>query len=294
MEVFPAAQFTENRMAASLTPGPLVHGMIALALDAGRVILGFYEGGADVALKADASPVTSADLAAEAIILAGLESLAPEIPVIAEEAVARGAIPKAARQFFLVDPLDGTKEFISRNGEFTVNIALIEAGQPTAGVVYAPAIGRLFWGEQGKGAAEAVISEPGGREPPCESRRIAPLPTAAGAPIRVVASRSHRDGETDQFLASLGDCEIVSAGSSLKFCLVASGEAQLYPRFGRTMEWDTAAGHAVLAAAGGTVAIADGAPLLYGKEAQGFANPPFIASAGALPSEVNRFSSTSS
>ncbi|HEX2429256.1 MAG TPA: 3'(2'),5'-bisphosphate nucleotidase CysQ [Aestuariivirgaceae bacterium] len=280
-------------MTASPNPDPLLHGMIALALDAGRVILEFYEGGADVTLKPDASPVTSADLAAEAIILAGLEALAPEIPVIAEEAVARGAIPKASRQFFLVDPLDGTKEFISRNGEFTVNIALIEAGQPVAGVVYAPAIGRLFWGEQGKGAAVVVVADPkAAQEPPREGRRIAAQQAAAGAPIKVVASRSHRDGETDRFLASLGDCEIVSAGSSVKFCLVASGEAQLYPRFGRTMEWDTAAGHAVLAAAGGTVVTADGAPLLYGKEASGFANPPFIAAAGHL-GEVNRFSTTS-
>jgi len=278
-------------MTASPNPGPLLHGMIALALDAGRVILGFYNGGADVTLKADASPVTSADLAAEAIILAGLQALAPEIPVIAEEAVARGAIPRAARQFFLVDPLDGTKEFISRNGEFTVNIALIEAGQPVAGVVYAPAIGRLFWGEDGKGAAEIVIADPKANELPVYGRRIAAQQAPSGTPIKVVASRSHRDGETDRFLATLGDCEIVAAGSSVKFCLVASGEAQLYPRFGRTMEWDTAAGHAVLAAAGGTVVTADGAPLLYGKEAEGFANPPFIAAAGHL-GEVNRFSTT--
>jgi 3'(2'), 5'-bisphosphate nucleotidase len=278
-------------MTAPPTPDPLLHGMIALALDAGRVILEFYHGGADVTLKADASPVTSADLAAEAIILAGLQSLAPELPVIAEEAVARGAIPQAARQFFLVDPLDGTKEFISRNGEFTVNIALIEAGQPVAGVVYAPAIGRLFWGEQGKGAAEVAVLDPKTHEPAREGRRIMAQQAAAGTPIKVVASRSHRDGETDRFLATLGDCAIVAAGSSVKFCLVASGEAQLYPRFGRTMEWDTAAGHAVLAAAGGTVVTADGAPLLYGKEAEGFANPPFIAAAGHLE-EVNRFSTT--
>jgi 3'(2'), 5'-bisphosphate nucleotidase len=259
---------------------PLLSGMIALAREAGEVILGFYDGRAEVALKADASPVTAADLAAEEVILAGLRRLAPEVPVIAEEAVARGAKPKAARQFFLVDPLDGTKEFISRNGEFTVNIALIEAGQPVAGVVYAPAIGRLFWGETGKGAAEARVAGPAAPEGPApEFRRIAAAAARPGAPVRVVASRSHRDSETDRFLASLGDCEIVSAGSSLKFCLVASGEAELYPRFGRTMEWDTAAGHAVLAAAGGSVRTADGAPLLYGKEAQGFANPAFIASA---------------
>jgi 3'(2'),5'-bisphosphate nucleotidase len=267
-------------MTETLAPSPLLSGMIELARQAGKVILGFYDGRAAVALKADASPVTAADLAAEEVILAGLHRLAPEIPVIAEEAVARGAKPKAARQFFLVDPLDGTKEFISRNGEFTVNIALIEAGQPVAGVVYAPAIGRLFWGEKGKGAAEGRITGAAVAEGPApEAHRIWAAAARPGAPVRVVASRSHRDSETDRFLASLGDCEIVSAGSSLKFCLVASGEAELYPRFGRTMEWDTAAGHAVLAAAGGWVRTTDGAPLLYGKEAQGFANPAFIASA---------------
>jgi len=280
MEVPKALEFTEKRMPEIPASGPLLSGLIALAREAGQVILGFYDGGAEVALKADATPVTAADVAAEEVILAGLRRLAPEIPVIAEEAVARGAVPRAARRFFLVDPLDGTKEFISRNGEFTVNIALIEAAQPVAGVVYAPAIGRLFWGEQGRGAAEARIAllEAIGAAPP-EVRRIAAAPARPGAPIRVVASRSHRDSETDRFLASLGTCEVVSAGSSLKFCLVASGEAEVYPRFGRTMEWDTAAGHAVLAAAGGSVKTAAGGPLLYGKEAEGFANPAFIASA---------------
>jgi len=280
MEVPKALEFTEKRMPEIPASGPLLSGLIALAREAGQVILRFYDGGAEVALKADATPVTAADVAAEEVILAGLRRLAPEIPVIAEEAVARGAVPRAARRFFLVDPLDGTKEFISRNGEFTVNIALIEAAQPVAGVVYAPAIGRLFWGEQGRGAAEARIAllEAIGAAPP-EVRRIAAAPARPGAPIRVVASRSHRDSETDRFLASLGTCEVVSAGSSLKFCLVASGEAEVYPRFGRTMEWDTAAGHAVLAAAGGSVKTAAGGPLLYGKEAEGFANPAFIASA---------------
>src|SRR5262245_6212119 len=190
-------------MTASPSPDPLLHGMIALALDAGRVILEFYHGGADVTLKPDASPVTSADLAAEAIILAGLQSLAPEIPVIAEEAVARGAIPKAARQFFLVDPLDGTKEFISRNGEFTVNIALIEAGQPVAGVVYAPAMGRLFWGEQGKGAAEIVIADGKAMDPPQGGRRSAEVQAARGSPIRARGSGARRDGWADRLLATL-------------------------------------------------------------------------------------------
>ncbi len=214
--------------ASSPAPSPLTQAMIALALAAGREILRFYRGDLDVQLKADASPVTAADVAAEAIILAGLAQHAPGVPVIAEEAVARGAIPRAADRFFLVDPLDGTKEFISRNGEFTVNIALIEAGEPVAGVVYAPAVKRLFWGEDATGAAEAMVP-PEGEISSLKWRSVAASPMLHGKDVRVVASRSHRDSETERFLATLGDCQIVAAGSSLKFCLVAVGEADLYP-----------------------------------------------------------------
>jgi 3'(2'),5'-bisphosphate nucleotidase len=192
--------------------------------------------------------------------------------------MAQGDDPAHAARFFLVDPLDGTKEFISRNGEFTVNIALIENGEPVAGVVYAPAAGRVFWGECGAGAHEARVAN--GQLNAGSTRTI--MVAARQARTRVVASRSHLDDQTRSYLEALGDCEIVSAGSSLKFCLLAAGEADLYPRFGRTMEWDTAAGHAVLAAAGGHVTTADGAPFKYGKRDRAYANPAFIASAHAL------------
>ncbi|HUR42889.1 MAG TPA: 3'(2'),5'-bisphosphate nucleotidase CysQ, partial [Aestuariivirga sp.] len=211
------------------------------------------------------SPVTEADEAAERIILAGLAEL--NVPVISEEAAAAGRIPAVAEHFFLVDPLDGTKEFISRNGEFTVNIAEIKQGVPVAGVVFAPARARIFWGELGKGAAQGL---------PWSSIHVRKA-SAEGA--IVVASRSHRDAATDEYLSKIKVKSLCSAGSSLKFCLIAAGEADLYPRFGRTMEWDTAAGQAILLSAGGKVLTTEGIPLSYGKRDQGFANPAFIASA---------------
>ena len=241
--------------------------IVALADRAGAVILEHYHGDVAVRAKADASPVTAADEAAEAVILARLAELTPEIPTVAEETVAAGHVPAIDDDpFWLVDPLDGTKEFLSRNGEFTVNIALIEARAPILGVVLAPARRQVWWGARGKGA---VTRDAEGR-----TRSIA----ARKAPERgivAIASRSHRDAETQAFLDQAGVGECISAGSSLKFCLIAEGKADLYPRFGRTMEWDTAAGHAVLAAAGGRVTTRDGAPFLYRKP--GFENPPFIA-----------------
>lgn len=252
--------------------------LIRLALDAGRAVLEVYETQTAHRLKDDATPVTEADTAAEAVILAGLRRIAPDIPVISEEATAAGKEPLAGSRFILVDPLDGTKEFLSRNGEFTINIALIEGGEPVAGVVYAPALHRLFWGEIGRGAAEARIA-PGDSPTACEWKpiRVRRRPKSG---LKVVASRSHRDARTERWLADIDVGEVVSAGSSLKFCLLAAGEADLYPRFGRTMEWDTAAGHAVLAAAGGRVETEDGAPLTYGKRQRGFDNPGFIATGG--------------
>lgn len=249
--------------------------LIDAAIAAGEAIMPIYDGPIEVREKADFFPVTAADEAAEAVILASLAQRVPAIPVIAEEAVSRGTVPKVGRHFFLVDPLDGTKEFIARNGEFTVNIALIEDGEPVAGVVYAPAIGRLFLGIAGTGAREARIE--GGK--PGAWRNIAVRnPPAEG--LTAVASRSHSNPETEEFLAGFPIAARVSAGSSLKFCLIAAGEADLYPRMGRTMEWDTAAGHAVLAAAGGRVTLTDGAPLRYGKREQDadvdFANPWFV------------------
>jgi 3'(2'), 5'-bisphosphate nucleotidase len=241
--------------------------IVKLAERAAAVILDHYRGDAAVQLKADASPVTAADEAAEAVILAGLAALTPSIPVVAEETVAAGRIPVLDDgPFWLVDPLDGTKEFISKNGEFTVNIALIEGQEPVLGVVLAPALGKVWWGARGQGA---MARDEGDRAP----RRIVARPWPA-RPV-AVASRSHADPHTEAFLDAAGVSERISAGSSLKFCLVAEGKADLYPRFGRTMEWDTAAGHAVLSAAGGRVTTQGGAPFVYRKP--GFENPGFIA-----------------
>ena len=240
--------------------------IVALAERAGAVILEHYRNGAEVRTKADASPVTIADEAAEAVILAGLAKLTPETLVVAEETVAGGHVPELdERPFWLVDPLDGTKEFISRNGEFTVNIALIEGREPVLGVVLAPALGKVWWGARGRGS----MTRNGGA-----ARIIAARARPATGAV-AVASRSHSDAATEAFLDREGVAERISAGSSLKFCLVAEGRADLYPRFGPTMEWDTAAGHAVLSAAGGRVTTMDGEPFLYRKPA--FRNPGFIA-----------------
>lgn len=258
----------------TVKPSPFMQALIELSLRAGREIMTIYATDFSAKAKGDLTPVTEADEAAEKVILAGLKQIDPTTPVISEEAASAGGIPDAADRFFLVDPLDGTKEFISRNGEFTVNIALVEGGQPVAGVVHAPALGRIFWGERGVGAAQGASDG----EMADNWRRLAvrPMPEAGAT---VVASRSHRDQATDDYLRSIKVKSLCSAGSSLKFCLVAAGEADLYPRFGRTMEWDTAAGHAILLAAGGKVMTVDGKPLTYGKRDRGYDNPGFIASA---------------
>ena len=220
----------------------------------------------DVRGKQDASPVTLADERAEAVILQALDRLDPHTPVIAEEAVAEGHVPAVGDRFWLVDPLDGTKEFIGRNGEFTVNIALVQDGVPVLGVVFAPALGRMFAGQVVDGAS--LEDARGRRAIHCRSVPVEGL--------TVVASRSHGDAAAlDAFLGGRKLAALRNAGSSLKLCLVAAGEADLYPRLGRTMEWDIAAGHAVLAAAGGRVTDLSGAPLRYGKP--GFDNPHFVA-----------------
>lgn len=238
-----------------------------IALLAGARILEIYGSDFSVDTKDDKSPVTAADQAAEDIILAELSTLQPAFPVVAEESVAKGQVPTVGDDpFWLVDPLDGTREFISRNGEFTVNIALIADHRPVLGVVYAPVLGSLY---TGAGAGRAFKQDQAEARQPIQARQ----PAADG--LDVVASRSHRDEATDAYLAGRNVRAIVSAGSSLKFCLLAEGAADLYPRFGRTMEWDTAAGQAVLEAAGGSVETVDGDPFLYGKD--GFANPGFIA-----------------
>jgi 3'(2'),5'-bisphosphate nucleotidase len=252
--------------------------LLGIALEAGAEIMHVYAGDIAVARKADESPVTAADHAAEAVIVDRLHVAFAGVPVVAEEGMAQGDEPGTAERFFLVDPLDGTKEFINRNGEFTVNIALIDRGEPVAGVVYAPAAGRVFWGERGGGAFEARVVQGA-----LDTGSVKPIAVSpAHQRPRVLASRSHLDDATRGFLERLGDCEVVHAGSSLKFCLIAAGEADLYPRFGRTMEWDTAAGHAVLAAAGGKVETAQGKPFVYGKRDRAWANPPFIASGQPL------------
>ncbi|MCI0430137.1 MAG: 3'(2'),5'-bisphosphate nucleotidase CysQ [Rhodospirillales bacterium] len=239
-----------------------------IAAKAGAAILAHYRPGIEVRGKADASPVTDADEEAEAIILEALRHLTPEIPIVSEEAFARGEVPPAAPPcFWLVDPLDGTKEFLKRNGEFTVNIALIEQNRPVLGVVLAPALS-LAYGGTGRGSATEWR---GGIERAIAVRKI----PAQG--LTVMASRSHGDpAALRRWLGGRTVAETKQAGSSLKFCLVAAGEADLYPRLGRTMEWDTAAGHAVLAAAGGRVRTLAGEELRYGKP--GFENPHFIAS----------------
>jgi 3'(2'), 5'-bisphosphate nucleotidase len=244
----------------------LLEAVIGIVRRAGAVVMEVYATDFAVRGKDDASPVTQADERAEALIVPALAALMPGVPIVAEEAVAKGQVPEVAGRFWLVDPLDGTKEFISRNGEFTVNIALIEDGIPVLGVVFAPAIGRLFAGAVGLGAH---VEDAQGR------RAIACRATPA-AGLTVVASRSHGDAAAlDALLAGRKVASLASAGSSLKLCLVAAGEADLYPRLGRTMEWDIAAGHAVVLAAGGAVCRLDGTPLAYGKP--GFDNPHFYA-----------------
>ncbi len=245
----------------------LLEQVIPLAREAGKLIMAIYAEDFAVTHKADASPVTQADAVAEAAIVQGLRALAPMLPIVAEEAVSAGEKVSAGERFWLVDPLDGTKEFISRNGEFTVNIALIEQGEPVLGVVYAPALDRLYAGARGLGAFR--IGAGGLRE------AIACRPPGADGLV-VVASRSHGDeAALEAFLAGRKVARVAQAGSSLKLCLLAEGEADVYPRLGRTMEWDIAAGHAVLAAAGGRVCDLQGRPLGYGKP--GFDNPHFAA-----------------
>ena len=243
---------------------PLLELMLNAARAASTAIMEVYLSDFEHVSKSDGSPVTVADQRAEAIILEKLASTG--IPVLAEESVAAGIVPTLGNRFFVVDPLDGTKEFLKRNGEFTVNIALCEDGKPVLGVVLAPATGATYVGGPG-GAYE--ITERGVREP---------LRPVVDGPMKVVASRSHGHGALEGFCEAFEVVDDISVGSSLKFCLVAKGEAQLYPRFTPTSEWDTAAGQAVLESAGGSVLCLDGTPLRYGKGGDNL-NPYFIAAA---------------
>jgi 3'(2'), 5'-bisphosphate nucleotidase len=242
-----------------------------LALEAGERILQVYHGpDFEVRAKGDASPVTEADEAADAVISAGLRAAYPDVTLITEEQSASHAL--TAQTFFIVDPLDGTKEFVQRRGDFTVNIAYVQDGVPTHGVVYAPAKGRLFYTTPTGQAVEET--GPFGPTPgPLTRLKVS---TPDNAALMVVASKSHRDQATDDYISRYAVRDMTSAGSSLKFCLLATGEADLYPRLGRTMEWDTAAGDAVLRGAGGhVVRFDDHQPLAYGKP--GWDNPFFIA-----------------
>ena len=261
----------------NITQSELLEAMSDAALEAGRAAHEVYLSNFEVQRKADHSPVTAADRTAEAIILERLRRVAPGVPIVAEEEVAAGRLPAIGSEFFLVDPLDGTKEFIQRIGDFTVNIALIRDGDPVLGVVYAPVTSGLYIGDVVAGTAlRSHQSTDSSRVAPREQIKVR-TPPAGG--VTVVISRSHSTPETETYLAGYKVAERVAVGSSLKFCLVASGQADLYPRLGPTMEWDTAAGHAVLVAAGGSVLAPGGAPLMYGKP--GLRNSSFIA-AGAL------------
>jgi 3'(2'), 5'-bisphosphate nucleotidase len=243
-----------------------------LALEAGDRIMEIYNSPEfEVRSKSDASPVTAADEAADAVIAAGLRAEFPEVTLITEEQAASHDL--TAQTFLIVDPLDGTKEFIQRRGDFTVNIAYVENGVPTRGVVYAPAQGRLFYTTEDGAAVEETGALD--KDKPGNLRRIG-VSTPDNGALMVVASKSHRDAATDDYIAKYAVKDMRSAGSSLKFCLVATGEADLYPRLGRTMEWDTAAGDAVLRGAGGhVVRFDDHTSLAYGKP--GWENPFFIA-----------------
>jgi 3'(2'), 5'-bisphosphate nucleotidase len=247
----------------------LVHGVIDVARRAGEEILAVY-GSRDVGqtCKPDLSPLTDADLRSHAAIVAGLLALTPALPILSEESADVPAVERASwTRYWLVDPLDGTKEFLSRNGEFTVNIALIDGHVPVLGVVYAPAHASLYYGVAGRGAVRIKDGAA-----PCSVR----CRVRAGATVRVVGSRSHRGDSLDGFLQGVGLHELIDVGSSLKLCMIADGSADVYPRLGPTFEWDTAAAHAVVLAAGGEVVAIDGSPLAYNLKAE-LLNPHFLA-----------------
>ena len=260
----------------------LAEALLPVAIRAGLAILAVRRAGAHVEWKSNSSPVTEADRAAEAVIAAALAEIVPNIPVIAEEAAYEGRVPETGAEFFLVDPLDGTKEFVKGGNDFTVNIGLIRNGAPALGVILLPETGKLFWGVVGAGAWRALVVDGAVTE-----RQPVRVRAAPNGGIAVVASRSHRTPATDAYIGRYDVEKLVSAGSSMKFCVVASGKADLYPRMGTTMQWDTAAGDAILRAAGGTVVTIDGKPFTYGPKggagAEAYKNPWFIAAGSITP-----------
>ncbi|HEA3091763.1 TPA: 3'(2'),5'-bisphosphate nucleotidase CysQ [Aeromonas salmonicida] len=248
---------------------PAISELEPIARAAGDIIMAIYSQPFTVEYKGDESPLTAADKGAHEVIVQALTVLTPDIPVLSEESGPEVmGVRHGWSRYWLVDPLDGTKEFVSRNGEFTVNIALIEDGKPLWGLVYAPVLDRLWYGGKGMGAWRVAD---GKRE------AIQTLPHQEGAPWRVVGSRNHLSRETLDYLAPFGEIELVSMGSSLKFCIIAEGGAELYPRLAPTCEWDTAAAQAVLEGAGGSVTRLDGSPLAYNKP--DILNPWFVARA---------------
>jgi 3'(2'), 5'-bisphosphate nucleotidase len=266
----------------------LLKGMAQAAVAAGAAIMAIYDSDFTVETKSDLSPVTAADAAGEAVILEALARLAPEIPVVAEEEASAGRIPDTDGCFFLVDPLDGTKEFISRNGDFTVNIALIEDYAPSLGIVFTPIEARLFAGDVRAGKAwSAVVDGQGAIGAPHPLR----IRSAPGEGLAAVASRSHNSPATEAYLDQFRVASRISRGSSLKICMVACGEADLYPRLAPTMEWDIAAGDAVLRAAGGMLSAPDGSPMPYGKPR--FFNPGFVAAGDVATPPIAPFLETS-
>ena len=257
----------------------LASALLPAVLAAGAIEMSHYRTGVAVETKPDESPVTIADREAEAVLVAAIAAAAPGIPIVAEEAVAAGRLPALGDEFFLVDPLDGTREFIAQRDEFTVNVALVRRGAPVFGIVYAPACDELYLTLAPDAAAMAKVAP---REGDISLGDIAlqPMRTRPPDPTALVAlvSRSHATPETEDFLARFAVASRTSAGSSLKFCVIARGVADIYPRLGPTMAWDIAAGHAVLTAAGGSVTTLDGKPLHYGAGAGGaLRNPHFVA-----------------
>ena len=266
----------------------LANALLSAALAAGRVQMAHFGTDVSVSIKQDQSPVTAADHESEEIILEALARAAPGVAVVAEEEVTAGRIPDISGPFFLVDPLDGTKGFIKGRREFTVNIGLIEERRPVFGIIYAPALADLYVTTGPHSAAMAHI------EPDADAQSLAdgdfrPIRTRVPDPnaISALTSQSHLNKATTQFLEGYNVIERRAVASSLKFCLLAQGDADLYPRVGPTCEWDTAAGHAILGAAGGTVTRIDGKPLLYGNAERRFVNPDFVAwGRGLLPRQV--------
>jgi 3'(2'), 5'-bisphosphate nucleotidase len=256
----------------------LATALLPAAMAAGRAQLAHLQGKIAVVTKSDATPVTEADRQSEAVLVAALHRVAPDLPIVAEEAVAAGARPEPGRLFFLVDPLDGTREFINGNAEFTINIALVRDGRPVFGLIYAAALGEMFLTRSTRDARSAKV-DPAGDAPALsdpawrriEARRLDP------ERLTVLVSKSHMNEATRQWLRGHRVAETKSAGSSLKFCRIAAGEADAYPRIGPTCEWDVAAGDAVLTAAGGTLETLDGRPMTYGRVGDNFRNPDYVA-----------------